>query len=108
MRLNLLWLAVLLAFAPAIRAAGPIPATAGDLHTWCRDVTRVIPQIKLDTCVADDLKPWARSVNGRQIMVREFAAEQRPAARVLVIGGIHGDELTSVSIVFRWIEQLKK
>ena len=28
--------------------------------------------------------------------------------RVLVIGGIHGDELTSVSIVFRWIDQLKQ
>ena len=36
------------------------------------------------------------------------AATQTPAARVLVVGGIHGDELTSVSIVFRWIELLKQ
>ena len=27
-----------------------------------------------------------------------------PIAWALVIGGIHGDELTSVSIVFRWLE----
>ncbi|MDR0735383.1 MAG: succinylglutamate desuccinylase/aspartoacylase family protein [Zoogloeaceae bacterium] len=30
----------------------------------------------------------------------------RGATRILLIGGIHGDELTSVSIVFRWMEWL--
>ena len=71
-------------------------------------MTRAIPQIKLDTCVAAELKPWARSVNGRHILLRDFTPAQKPSARVLVVGGIHGDELTSVSIVFRWIELLKQ
>jgi hypothetical protein len=31
---------------------------------------------------------------------------RRRATRILLIGGIHGDELTSVSIVFRWMEWL--
>jgi hypothetical protein len=78
-----------------------------DLFSWCREVTRVIPQIKLNTCVSAELKPWAKSVNGRDIMLHDFTPAQRPVARVLVVGGIHGDELTSVSIVFRWIERLK-
>src|SRR3954465_16079136 len=108
MRLNLLWLSVLLALAPAARAAGPTAAAAADLQGWCKDVTRVIPQIKLDTCVSAELKPWARSVNGRHIMLREFTPPHGPLARVLVIGGIHGDELTSVSIVFRWMELLNQ
>ncbi|MGZ8197923.1 MAG: M14 family zinc carboxypeptidase [Burkholderiales bacterium] len=71
-------------------------------------MTRVIPKIELNTCVSAGLKPWARSVNGRHIMLHEFTPGQRAIARVLVIGGIHGDELTSVSIVFRWLELLKR
>src|SRR5688572_1369169 len=109
MRLNPLLLAVLLAFHTTAWAAAPVTVAApSDLHGWCRHVTRAIPQITLNTCVAAELKPWAKSVNGRHIMVREFTPAQRAAANVLVVGGIHGDELTSVSIVFRWIDLLKQ
>lgn len=79
------------------------------LHAWCNDVTLAIPQIKLKPCMDAQLKPTAvKSLRGREIMLREFKAEQDTAARVLVIGGIHGDELTSSSIVFRWLELLQK
>ena len=109
MRPHLLLLSVLLAIHTSVQAAGPAAgAVSGDLLGWCRDVTRAIPQIKLSTCLSAELKPWARSVNGRHILLHEFKPAQRPIARVLVIGGIHGDELTSVSIVFRWIELLKE
>ena len=108
MRVHLLLLSVLLALHTTVRAAGPAAgAASGDLLGWCRDVTRAIPQIKLTTCVSAGLKPWAKSVNGRHIFLHEFKPAQRSIARVLVVGGIHGDELTSVSIVFRWIELLK-
>ena len=83
--------------------------SARELHTWCDHVTLAIPQIKLIPCVAAELKPVAvKSVKGRHIMLREFKPEQKPAARVLVVGGIHGDELTAASIVFRWLELLQK
>ena len=83
-------------------------ATTSDPHSWCRDVTRAIPQIRFNTCVSAELKPSAKSVNGRHIMLHDFTPAQGATARVLVIGGIHGDELTSVSIVFRWMELLKQ
>src|SRR5687768_18415256 len=109
MRLHLLLLSVLVSLHTPVSAAEAATAAApGDLHSWCRDVTRAIPQIKVKTCVAAGLKPWAKSVNGRHIMLHEFTPAQRSIARVLVVGGIHGDELTSVSIVFRWIELLKQ
>jgi hypothetical protein len=108
MRLHLLF-SVLLALHTTARAAGPADfAASGELHNWCRDVTSAIPQIKVNTCVSAGLKPWARSVNGRHILLHEFTPPQRSVARVLVVGGIHGDELTSVSIVFRWIELLQQ
>ena len=109
MPLHLLLLSLLLALHTTVRAAGAgAGAATADVLGWCRDVTRAIPQVKLNTCVAAELKPWARSVNGRHIMLHEFTPAQRPTARILVIGGIHGDELTSVSIVFQWIERLKQ
>jgi hypothetical protein len=109
MPLNLPSLSVVLALHTSVCAAGPaVAAATSDPHSWCRDVTRAIPQIRLNTCVSAELKPWAKSVSGRHIMIHEFTPAQESIARVLVIGGIHGDELTSVSIVFRWIELLKQ
>jgi murein peptide amidase A len=108
MRLHLLSLAGLLALHTTLSAAAPVATAAtNDLHSWCRDVTRAIPKIRLNTCVSAELKPMAKSVHGRHIMLHELTP-QAASARVLVIGGIHGDELTSVAIVFRWIELLKQ
>jgi len=57
----------------------------------------------------------AKSVKGLPIMAREVLSRHKgaspvdePAARVLVIGGIHGDELTSSAIVFRWLEWIEQ
>ncbi len=119
MRSNLLFLLFVFistaATATVVSAAHSAPATsaaggaARDLHDWCNSVTLAIPQIKLKPCVAAQLKPVAaKSVQGRHIMLREFNAAQSPSARVLVIGAIHGDELTSASIVFRWLELLQQ
>jgi hypothetical protein len=99
------WVVLALHTGVLSAASGAAP-TPPDVRVWCREVTRVIPQIGLNACVSSGLKPWARSVHGRHIMLHDYAPAQRPLARVLVVGGIHGDELTSVSIVFRWIERL--
>jgi protein MpaA len=108
MRRNLLLLSLLLLFHLSAGAAQP-PQTASESPSWCESVTRAIPRVKLKTCIAAKLSPAAaRSVNGRAIMLREFKPPQEAKGRVLVVGGIHGDELTAVSIVFRWIELLQK
>ena len=86
----------------------PLHAAADDLHGWCRDVTRAIPKVNIHTCTSAELQPWTKSVKGRDIFLHESAPAQKAAARVLVVGGIHGDELTSVSIVFRWIELIRQ
>ncbi len=52
---------------------------------------------------------WYRSGgvsnNGRPILLRDIPAGAL-APRVLIVGGIHGDELAAVSIVFDWLERL--
>ena len=101
--------ATLLAAKPAMLSVATSTSAERDIGTWCNDVTLAIPQIKLKPCLAAELKPVAvKSVKGRQIMLREFKPAQKPAARVLVVGGIHGDELTAASIVFRWLDLLQQ
>jgi murein peptide amidase A len=83
-------------------------AAEAELRGWCDPVTRVLPTIKLKPCLRAGLVPTgAKSVRGLPIMAREVVARGvagAAGARVLVIGGIHGDELTSSSVVFRWLE----
>lgn len=52
----------------------------------------------------------ATSVEGRPILIKNYAPlpERDPLGKVLLIGGIHGNEYSSVSIVFKWLEILNQ
>jgi hypothetical protein len=63
--------------------------------------------VSVAQCLAADLlHDDARSHDGRPLAWADFAATRADAPRVLVVGGIHGDEYSAVSMVFRWIERL--
>lgn len=105
LKLLFLFIFFVVSHEKAIATPTATAPSAAALYAWCDAVTLAIPQIKRKPCIDAQLQPVAtRSIKGREIMLREFKPVQPPAARVLVIGGIHGDELTSVSIVFRWLE----
>lgn len=61
-------------------------------------------------CQQSGLKPAEfSSVRGLPILYRDYTArtpEESKPQRVLLLGGIHGDELTAVSIVFDWMKRL--
>jgi len=70
----------------------------------CSDFSSIIPNLKPALCEAADLQDMqARSVNGRTIWGRDVRPDDAKL-RVLVIGGIHGDEMSSSSLVFHWID----
>ncbi|MCS3903649.1 hypothetical protein J2T55_001678 [Methylohalomonas lacus] len=50
------------------------------------------------------------SVNGLPILIKTYPPleQRRPLGRVLLVGGIHGDEYSSVSVVFKWMNILNK
>jgi len=50
------------------------------------------------------------SVNGFPMLVKEYPplTSRQPKGRILLIGGTHGDELSSISIVFKWMHTLEK
>jgi hypothetical protein len=63
-----------------------------------------LPNVKAPLCQKAQLQPTTgHSVQGRRIYLRDIAAKGREL-RVLVIGGIHGDEKSSASVVLHWIQ----
>ena len=69
----------------------------------CADYASKIPNVKPSLCETAQLQDTtARSVLGRPIWSRDVPADGEPL-RVLVLGGIHGDEMSSSSLVFHWI-----
>jgi protein MpaA len=69
----------------------------------CKDYSARMPNVKPSLCEAAQLQDTnARSVLGRPIWSRDVPVDGVPL-RVLVLGGIHGDEMSSSSLVFHWI-----
>jgi len=69
----------------------------------CDEFYARLPNVSWALCQAVQLQPSeGRSVKGRTIYTRDVHAEQ-PRLRVLVIGGMHGDELSSAAVALHWI-----
>lgn len=87
------------------------PENAVTAAQACDQIANRLASVSHKRCNAASLQASScMSVNGFPIFIREFppVENRKPQGRVLVIGGIHGDELTSVSIVFKWIAKLNK
>ena len=71
----------------------------------CDDFYARLPNVNHALCTNAKLQPsTARSVKGRTIYVRDVHP-QGNGLRILVIGGMHGDELSSASVALHWIER---
>ncbi len=69
----------------------------------CLDFVRVVPNLKSFQCEKVDLQDThARSVKGRALWAKDVAADDAQL-KVMIVGGIHGDEMSSVSLVFHWL-----
>lgn len=74
-----------------------------DALALCLALSTPLPNVPDKLCHSAKLEiSTAKSVQGRPILQRDVAAE-RPKKRVLVLGGIHGDERSASSLVFHWI-----
>ena len=88
------WLAVL-AFVLTLSRA-----QAGGV---CDDFYARLPSLSRADCAAAQLQPSAaRSVKGKPLYLRDVHPDGR-GLRVLVVGGMHGDELSSASVALHWI-----
>jgi protein MpaA len=82
-----------------------------DIAQSCESIANRLASVSSKACNAAKLESsGCQSVGGFPILTSKFPPlEGRQAqGRILVLGGTHGDELTSVSVVFRWIAKLNK
>jgi hypothetical protein len=74
-------------------------------------IARKLASVSLADCRNRNLQASGTySVQHTPILIKEYPPlpHRTPQARVLVIGGIHGDEYSSISIVFKWMAILDK
>ncbi|MEE8304793.1 MAG: M14 family murein peptide amidase A [Candidatus Tectomicrobia bacterium] len=77
----------------------------------CQMIARKLASVSLANCRHRNLQAsGAYSVRGTPLLIKEYPPlpPRLPKARVLVIGGVHGDEYSSVSIMFKWLKILDK
>lgn len=101
--LSLAWFAAQgVAAAPPLRApAQPVTETPADP---CEALVARLPNVKRALCDAAALQATeGRSVQGRPLYARDVVAPEAKL-RVLVVGAIHGDELSSASVALHWIQ----
>ena len=89
----------------AASAAGATAPAAADAP-WCARLAARLPTVSASACRHSAVAPsGAKSNNGFPILERDIAAG--PAApRVLLLGGIHGDEPSASALVFRWLQSM--
>ncbi len=75
----------------------------------CAKIGRKLSSVSVNECnaLSFDL-PRFYSVGGLAILEKHFPATRADAPRILFIGGIHGDEYSSVSVTFKWLNKLNK
>jgi hypothetical protein len=78
---------------------------ASAFPVWaCSTFYTKLPNVSRDLCLAAALQPsGARSVQGKQILVRDITPDA-PRRRVLVVAAMHGDELSSASVALHWLQ----
>lgn len=89
--------------------AKPTPAAAPPVvliqtpQAFCQQAASRLPNAPMALCAQAQLVPnGAKSVKGHALMQRDVISPNAHL-RVLVVGGVHGDELSSTSLVLHWI-----
>jgi protein MpaA len=89
--------------APVAAVVKPIPPIL-TAQAFCQEVTARLPNVSMALCAQAQLQlNGARSVRGHALMQRDVVSPNAHL-RVLVIGGVHGDELSSSSLALHWVQ----
>jgi len=75
----------------------------------CSRIAKKLSSVGYKECLDRNLqRSTSVSVNGAPILFKEYPPlkSREPMGRILLIGGTHGDEYSSVSVVFKWLRIL--
>lgn len=103
--------AIIIALAAAAFLSPASPAPASTVESLCARIGAKLGSVTTEGCLERDLVPSGHfSVENTPIALKEYppSPDRPPLGRILLLGGIHGDEYSSISIVFRWMEILDR
>ncbi len=103
--LTVLWLFSNVSWADSNKSVHLDPQQA------CAKISNKLASVTQEECDTLQLELTGHeSIKGFPILLREYPPlkGKTSKARVLLVGGIHGDELSSISVVFKWMHTLKK
>lgn len=92
------------AFPPSL-----VRADSGTVTEECRSIAAKLASVGFKECQARELEASdGKSVDGTPLLYKDYPPlmNRKPLGRVLLVGGIHGDEYSSVSVVFKWMKIL--
>ena len=81
------------------------------INDLCHEVGNKLASVSVKGCIGQELvSDGNRSNQQRLITYKTYPPldEKKPLGRVLLMGGIHGDEYSTVSIVFKWMNTLNQ
>lgn len=83
-------------------------AAENDITDVCQRISNKLASVKYKECDSGLVLGSAQSVKGTPILIKEYPPldGRTPQSRILLIGGIHGDEYSSVSMIFKWMNKL--
>lgn len=77
----------------------------------CREVGDKLASVSVNDCLQQSLLADQRSSQQQRPIPYKIyppLKDKEPLGRVLLMGGIHGDEYSTVSIVFKWMDKLNQ
>lgn len=102
---SLAFIGVLCFFMPQHGLTAPAD-TDDEVSTTCQRIAKKLASVSLQQCLERQLQ-FSGTVSEQNIplLIRHYPRqdEREPQARILLMGGVHGDEYSSVSILFKWM-----
>jgi hypothetical protein len=88
----------------------PLQAQSG-IDGLCQEWAQKLRTVEYQPCLNFELKQTHhQSSQGRPLVHKEFIppSGEPPKARILAIGGVHGDEYSAISIGYLWMQALQQ
>lgn len=97
-----------LPLAAHLRAKSPF-AYQQEVAKLCDEIGNLLTSVSTRECHLQQFSHSGYySVQKRALVYKDYRARHSHSPKVLVIGGIHGDEYSAYSIIFRWLAILAK
>lgn len=111
MKINSIYLNLFISTLSLSIVSGVYAAKQVSSADLCKKIGAKLSSISAKECRQLNFnKPRFYSVNGLPLLEKHFKANKdvKYAPKILFIGGIHGDEYSSVSVTFKWLKTLSK